>query len=214
MIRTLGAALLLFLMPLAAAAQTSGAAAPDLDTPQISQGPMVVERIHNGFLAAPDFKITEVEHRTSGLAGGYAGVVFADTFFIGGGGYGLVTDRRGRELAYGGLVMQWFARRSEPFGYSAKMLVGGGRAESTASIQVMDRGRIVTQSARVGQDFFVFEPEVSALVRLTSQLRLTVGAGYRFTGSDWGHHGSSFTIPGTRLNGAVGSIGLQIGGGS
>ena len=57
---------------------------------------MTVERIHNGFLAAPDFKFTEFDHKTSGLVGGYAGVVFADAFFIGGGGYGLVTDTNGR----------------------------------------------------------------------------------------------------------------------
>src|SRR6478672_10863596 len=119
------------LVPIAAAAQPADAPAPDAAaSAQTSQGPMVVERIHNGFLVAPDFKATRFDHRTSGLAGGYAGVVFADAVFIGGGGYGLVTDTRGRNLAYGGLILQWFGRGSDTFGYSAKMLVGGGTADS------------------------------------------------------------------------------------
>jgi hypothetical protein len=211
MIRTLAGALALCLLPIAAAAQT-GAAAADLAAAQSSQGPMIVEQVHNGFLVAPDFKITEIDHKTSGLAGGYAGFVLADAFFIGGGGYGLVTDRRGRELAYGGLIMQWLARTNEPFGYSAKFLVGGGTAESTDTVQLMDRGRPISQSIRVRQDFVVFEPEVNALVNFSSHVRLTAGVGYRFTGSGW--RDRSIGFPG-RLDpsGATGSIGLQIGGG-
>jgi hypothetical protein len=213
MTRVLCGALLLCLLPIGASAQTSSGATLDLAAAQPSQGPMTVERIHNGFLAAPDFKITEFDHKTSGLAGGYAGVVFADAVFIGGGGYGMVTDTRGRSLAYGGLIMQWFGRTSEPFGYSAKLLVGGGTADSTENVQVVDRGRVTTQAIRVRQDFVVFEPEVSALVRINRHLRLTAGVGYRFTGSGWYDHG--YSAPG-RLNpsGATGSIGLQIGSGS
>src|SRR4051812_20903039 len=114
------------LLPIAAAAQPADDRAPDpAPAAQISQGPMTVERIHNGFLAVPEVKFTEVDHRWSWLAGGYAGVVFADAFFIGGGGYGMVSDtHHGRELGYGGLVMQWFGRTNEAFGYSAKMLIG------------------------------------------------------------------------------------------
>ena len=185
MTRTICAALALCLLPMAASAQTGGAAL-DLGSAeqlsQLSQGPMTVERIHNGFLAAPDFKITDFDNKASGLAGGYAGVVFAEAVFIGGGGYGLVTDTRGRGLAYGGLVMQWFGRTSETFGYSAKMLVGAGNADSTQAVQVVDnRGRVSTQAVRVNQDFVVFEPEVNALVRFSKQVRLSLGVGYRFT---------------------------------
>jgi hypothetical protein len=212
-IRPLGVALALSLLPMAASAQTGGAALNVAAADQTSQGPMIVERVHNGFLAAPDFKITEFDRRTSALAGGYAGVVFADAVFIGAGGYGLVSDTRGRGLAYGGLVMQWFGRTNETFGYSAKMLVGAGTADSSENVQVLDRGRVTTQAIRVRQDFAVFEPDVNALVRVSRHLRITAGAGYRFTGSGWHDHG--FSSQG-RLNpsGAVGSIGLQIGGGS
>jgi hypothetical protein len=214
-IRALSTALALCLVPIAAAAQTGGAATPDLRASQASQGPMIVERVHNGFLVAPDFKITEVDKKSSGLAGGYAGFVIDDYFFIGGGAYALATNTRDREMAYGGLVLQWFGRTNERFGFSAKTLIGGGTSESSSTVQVLDRGHVTSESLRFRQDFFVAEPEVDALVRLTTHLRLTVGAGYRFTGS--GRRGrADFFDGGARnaLNGAVGSIGLQIGGGS
>lgn len=215
MTRELSAALVLCLAPIAAAAQTVGAATPDLTATQTSQGPMIVERVHNGFLVAPDFKITQVDKKSSGLAGGYAGFVVDAAFFIGGGAYARVTNTRDREMVYGGLVLQWFGRTGERFGFSAKTLLGGGTSESSSTVQVLDRGRVTSQRLRLRQDFFVAEPEVDARVRLTKHLRLTVGAGYRFTGSGWRGHRDFFDGPGrTGLNGAVGSVGLHIGGGS
>jgi hypothetical protein len=211
-IRALGAAVALCLVPLAAFAQPS--AAVDLKADQPSSGPMIVEQVHNGFMVAPDFKYTEVDKKWSGLAGGYAGVVFDEHFFIGGGGYGLVTNTRGREMGYGGLVLQWLGGGDETFGFSVKTLLGGGRAESSGTTQVLDRGRLISQPLRIRQDFFVAEPEVDALIRIASHVRLAVGAGYRFTGSDR-YDRDFFDVPGRmRLNGAVGSISLQIGGGS
>jgi hypothetical protein len=205
------------LLPAAAAAQDGSGAALNLAGAQPSQGPMTVERIHNGFFAAPEFKFTDFDHRTSGLAGGYAGVVFAEAFFIGGGGYGLVTDTHGRSLGYGGLVLQWFGRTSETFGYSAKMLIGGGEAASTENVPVVvDRaGHVVSQPIRVHQDFVVFEPEVTGMLRFNRHLSLTGGAGYRFTGHyyGYGYYGSS--NPGhVSPDGWTGTIGLQIGSGS
>lgn len=213
MIRALSGALALCLLPIAASAQT-GAALDLAAGDQQSQGPMIVERVHNGFLVAPDFKFTEIDHRSSGLAGGYAGVVFDDHFFVGGGGYVLATERRGREMAYGGLMLQWLGVGNDRFGFSAKTLLGGGSAESSGTVQVLDRGRLVSAPFRSRESFLVAEPGVDLLLRITSHVRLAVGAGYRFTGSP--RRWDGFDGPGrnTRLNGAVGSIGLQIGGGS
>jgi hypothetical protein len=179
----------------------------------MSQGPMIVERVHNGFLVAPDFKFTEVDRKSSGLAGGYAGVVFDEHFFIGGGGYVLATNRRGRDMAYGGLVLQWLAG-TDTFGVSAKTLLGGGRTESSTAVQLLS-GPNRFLNIRVDESFYVAEPEVDALVRMTKHMRLAVGAGYRFTGSGRrGIESFSAVTSTNRLNGAVGSIGLQIGSGS
>jgi hypothetical protein len=216
MMRASVAALALCCLPVAASAQTTSGGAP----PPASAGPMIVEQIHSGFLVTPDVKITEVDKKTSELLGGYAGWVADDTIFIGGGGYWLANQSRDREMAYGGLVVQWFALSSSHFGLSAKGLVGGGRATLSSPLsQILvrpPRGRvnqddlrrvpIATTLVRFREDFFVAEPELDALVRLTRHLRLTVGAGYRFTSAGDRQDDN-------RLRGAVGSVGLQIGGG-
>ncbi len=213
--RTLSTALMLcgalWFVPAAASAQTGGVATPDLTGSQLSQGPMIVEQVHNGFLAAPDFKFTQVDKKSSGLAGGYAGFVIDDSFFIGGGAYALASNTRDRDLAYGGLVLQWFGHTNDTVGFSVKTLIGGGSSPSFQTVRVLDRGRLTNLSVRIRQDFFVAEPEVDARIRLTRHLRLTTGVGYRATsrGRDQVDRDAR-----PNLSGAVGSIGLQIGGGS
>src|SRR5260370_18078784 len=79
------AALAAAMAPLTAAAQQTGDAV-EQQTPQ-NRGPMIVERVHSGFLVAPDAKVTRVDRKTSELAGAYAGWLTDQTFFIGGGAY-------------------------------------------------------------------------------------------------------------------------------
>jgi hypothetical protein len=208
----------LFLVATGASAQTA--------TP-VNQGPMVIERLHSGFVVAPDFKVTEVDRATSALAGGYAGWLTDETFFIGGGAYFLANQASDRKMAYGGLVLQLLARTDRRVGFGVKGLIGGGRATlGTTVTQIpgfrdlpnvpdlrrfgidLDRSLRAPTSSRVrfSQGFFVAEPQVDVVVRLTRQLRLTGGAGYRLIDAEGRDD--------RRLRGATGSLGLQIGGGS
>jgi hypothetical protein len=201
----------LFLGASAASAQTA--------TP-VNQGPMVVERIHSGFVVALD-------RATSALAGGYAGWLTDETFFIGGGGYWLANQASDRKMAYGGLVLQLLARTDRRVGFGVKGLIGGGRATlGTTVTQIpgfrdlpnvpdlrrfgidLDRSLRAPTSSRVrfSEGFFVAEPQVDLVVRLTRQLRLTGGAGYRFIEAE--------ARDDRRLRGATANLGLQIGGGS
>src|SRR5262249_44680955 len=106
------------------------------------------------------------------------------------------------------------------FGFGVKGLVGAGRATLQQSVTFFD-GRddddlvriqgaaarvpvpIIT-NVRVRDEFLLAEPEGHVIVNLSKRFRLTAGAGYRFAGS---------RERGTRdnLNGATGSIALQIG---
>jgi hypothetical protein len=192
----------------------------------VTQGPMVVERVHSGFLAAPDVKVTEVDHTTSALVGGYAGWLTDETFFVGGGGYWLANPDNDRKMAYGGLVLQLLAHADRRIRFGIKGLIGGGRATLGTTIQPVldfrdlpnlpDLGRFgidldralrapTSTRIRLSEGFFVAEPQLDIIVRLSRQLRLTGGAGYRFIAADGRDDG--------RLRGATGTIGLQIGGG-
>lgn len=220
--RHLAFLLALALAPRPAAAQSAPAAtqttpAQGPQGSQGSQGPMIFEPIRSGWLVAPDAKITEIDGRTSELVGGYGGRITDNTFFVGGGGYWMANQTRDREMAYGGLVLQWLARTSAPLGFSVKGLVGGGATTLSQTITPLPRrpgiddnrrdtiaGRSV--QIRTHQGFFVAEPEADMLVRLTRHMRLTVGAGYRFIAAERNVD--------DRLRGAVGTLGLQIGGGS
>jgi hypothetical protein len=216
--RALATWLFVLIAPLAAAAQD---ATPT--SSQNAQGPMIVERVKNGFLVAPDFKVTEVDHKTSELAGAYAGWVTDNTLLIGAGGYWLANQSRDREMAYGGLVVGWLSRTNHRFGFGAKALVGGGQATLSNTIVDVERldnrggpfGRgpssprehpvLQQHSVRFHDGFFIVDPEANLLVNLTRRLRLTGGVGYRLTS---GARGTD-----DRLRGVTGSVALQIGGG-
>ena len=214
MIRAIAAAVMILALPLAAAAQPGGAAPP------ASQGPMVIERVETGFLVAPDVKVTKVDGVTSELAGAYAGWLTDGTIFVGGGGYWMANNSSDRQMAYGGLIVQWLAPANDRFGFSLKGLVGGGQATLASNIQEIgpfpvepgtpiggiNRSVVTNARIRFREGFFVAEPEVGLYLRLTRHVRLTGGGGYRFTATD------SRDV--NRLRGAVGSVGIQIGGGS
>ncbi|PYR28271.1 MAG: hypothetical protein DMF92_14530 [Acidobacteria bacterium] len=187
--------LFVLIAPVAAVAQDVTPTNPN------AQGPMIVERLKSSFLVAPDFKVTEVDHKTSELAGAYAGWLTDNTLLIGAGGYWLANRPNDREMAYGGLVVGWRARTNHRLGFGAKALVGGGQATLSNTIIGIgedsdDRngqfGRgpssprehpVLQQTAptraRFHDGFFIVDPEATLLVNLTHRLRLTSGMGYR-----------------------------------
>jgi len=227
MIRALAAVAVVLVFPTGAYAQADDQS-PPAGQPPATQGPMIVERLHSGFMFAPEVKATLFDKKVSPLVGGSAGWVADETFFVGGAGYWMPErGRSDRELAYGGAVLQWFVRSSDRFGFSAKALLGGGRAtlpdtitqilplpqprelERLTPAQITDllRTRTVTQTIRLRENFVMAEPEVNARIGLARHVRLTVGAGYRFAGTDWRRGGDARR----RLSGATGSLGVQIG---
>jgi hypothetical protein len=202
-------ACLIALAPALATAQSN--AAP------VTSGPMIVERLHNGFLIAPDVKITQVDHTTSELVGGSAGWVTDQTFFIGAGGYWLANQSSTRKMGYGGLVVQWLAHTDNRIGFSVKSLFGAGGATVGATVTQLvypTDGRILnkdplarpifsttTVTVPLREGFFVAEPEANLTLRLTKRVRLAGGLGYRAVSRD--------RRDGTQLSGATGSVGLQ-----
>lgn len=84
---------------------------------QRPQGPMTVERVENGFVIAPDFRISTFDDRTARFAGLYGGWLIDNALLIGGAGYWLTNGSSGEDMAYGGVVVQWADHANRTAGF-------------------------------------------------------------------------------------------------
>jgi hypothetical protein len=205
----LAVAITALIVPASLSAQT-----PTPPTP----APLVIERIHTSFVVTPDYKVTDLDGDVAHLAGGYAGWVREDTLLVGGAAYSVANRSDDFRLTYGGLVAAWtfFPERRVQFG--TRGLVGLGRATLGTDVEFARFGRggrgnrvstrpdaaPETVRFRIQDDFFVFEPQLTVVTKLTSHIAINVGAGYRVSA-----HADQLD---DRVNGGTGSIGVQLGG--
>ena len=193
-------------------------------TPSPAPGPLVVEKIHNGWMFSPDLRATDLDGETGALAGGYVGRITDNSWVIGGGGYFLTNRDDDFKLMYFGPVVEWLARTDRRIGFGIRGLVGGGSATLPLPITDVIDPRVLASSSRssrrrhgglslvdptamvaVRDDFFVAEPQVNLLINLSRGQRVVFGIGYRAVGSA--------PLLGDALNGVSGSIAYQLGGG-
>ena len=164
----------------------------------------------DGFVFAPDFKIAEMNHRTTGFAGFYGGRVFAGRVMIGGGAYFQLDDIPSEQMAYGGLVAEYRLVHNRPVGVTLHGLAGfgatglpiyGHHAYNYGYAGTCGSGYYGYYYSGCPYDgFFIGEPEVQVAARFGDGMRLVGGIGYRFTSADV-----------YKLNGVIGSIGFQFG---
>ena len=209
---------MLLLAPATAVAQTIPAARP-----------FVIEEVHNPFVVAPDYKVTDLDDEFGQLAGFYAGKSVEDRLFIGGAGYWLVNGSGGDGLWYAGALTGWSMPAGSRIRFGARGLVGFGSATLGSDVAVtrgFDGGRgfdgrggdlrgvtrfgvdgrggtqVSTVRVRARDDFFVFEPQAEVLTRITGHIGLNWAAGYRLT--------ALTDALDDRVNGATGSVALQL----
>ena len=214
----------LALLAAPSAAQTqeaAGQASQSGDQTTTGQGPLVLERVKNGFVVAPTFKVTDFDDSTGTLVGAYGGWLNDGTLFIGAGGYWLANGHDDRHLGYGGLVVGWQAGADRRIGFGARSLVGFGDATVSSEFSqnvpghpvrpspfgrngMVDGGTTVMHVVRISDSFFVFEPEANVTFRLVRWLNLDCGVGYRIVG------GSEID---DHVRGVSGTIAFQLGGG-
>jgi hypothetical protein len=204
------AALVVALVPASALAQTANPAA--------NTGPLVLQRIDNGMLIAPDYKITSFDGKTGQLLGATGGWSQENTLFLGGAWYWLANGAHDRELTYGGFVVGWTVPSESHFQVGGRSLIGFG----TATLGVTYPAPILVPSSRDARirggsppmvpitvtrqylawdDFFVFEPQGSFRAVINRHTRLSLAAGYRVTGGG--------DVLEDRLNGVTGNIAVE-----
>ena len=204
---------------LAAAVQSSAQQQP----PQ--PGQIKIEQMDSGWVIAPDARFAQINDRTATFAGAYGGWLVDHTFLVGGGGYWLANGHHDFEMAYGGPIVGWIFRGEERIGFGVRALVGGGsatiarpyseffgappavtrevarfgRAHGGAPAPGLDGGTRVA----VHDDFFIAEPQVSAVWRVADWMRIDAGLGYRFIGFA--------DLVDEHLRGASGSVSVRFG---
>jgi len=166
----------------------------------------------DGFVFAPDFKITELNHRTTGFGGFYGGMVFAGKVMIGGGAYFQLDDYPSEQMAYGGLVAEYRLFPDHPVHVTLHGLAGYGATNVPIYGHGYGHGGYgygyscgYAYGYGYGygcpyDGFFIGEPEVQVAARVSRSVRIVGGIGYRFTSADF-----------YDLNGVLGSISFQFG---
>ena len=203
-------------------AGSSAALAQEAPAPlPASQGPMVVERVRDGFAGAPEFKVTQIDSTTGNFVGGYGGWLIDNTLLIGGGAYWLTNGAGIHDMGYGGAVVEWLQRVNRPIGFSVRGLIGFGVATLTDNFPIATRGfdggnrfspgrpgppTTSVVQVRYSDGFFVAEPQANFLINVNPKMRVSVGGGYRLVGGAYRAD--------DRLRGATGSVSVQFGGSS
>jgi len=182
-----------------------------------NNGPLVLQRVDNGFSIAPDYKLTSFDGHTGQLLGATGGWNQENTLFIGGAWYWLADGSHNRELNYGGLLVGWTVPSESRFQIGARSLVGFGTATLGVSYPVpivvpaphdprlRDSPPVVsgtvTRQYLAWDDFFVFEPQASFRATINRHTRLNLSGGYRVTGGG--------DVLEDRLNGATMNIAVE-----
>ena len=164
--------------------------------------PLVVERIDNRFVVAPDFKVTDVDNELGELAGMYAGALLDHRVLIGAAGYWLANGSDDMKLTYGGLLVGWSTPDTSRIRFGVRGLAGVGRATLPAEAELaFGRVPLSSPGIRFGtrnspravpdiglgrsirfalrDDFLVFEPQGIVGLSVTDHILINVGAGYR-----------------------------------
>lgn len=141
-------------------------------------------KIEHGGYGGPVVKFSSVNGKLGVLVGGHGGWIINHTLVIGGGGYGLANDVEANALGplneqfvdfgYGGFEVEWVMNSDKLLHYSVHTLIGGG------GVQYRNEGEDITYHNRSGDGVFVLEPGATLDLNVTTWMRISVGASYRY----------------------------------
>lgn len=139
--------------------------------------------IASGGFGGVSLKATRVNNQLGVLVGGGGAWVLNHAFYIGGAGYGLVSDHAVQDLGldttgigmgYGGLVIGAMLLPDELLHFGAQTLVGAGGIYRQHARRTFDFGFNNSDA------IFVVEPSILAELNFTSKVRIAFEGSYRF----------------------------------
>lgn len=166
-----------------------------------------------GFYGGPDFKISMINDEIDFFSGGRGGIILNGNFSIGGGGYDLIgsheldiplngsTEKAKLDFGYGGLFLEYINSTNRAFHFTINSLIGWGTATYSKQFKSTDE-----YYDDEWDGCFVLEPGVSLEMNLTKNMRMDIGASYRWV------QGTNFTyIEDTDLSGLSLNFTLKFG---
>jgi hypothetical protein len=206
------------------------AAAVSAQTKAAQGGPLVLQPSSDGPVIAPEVKFSGFQSGGGNgtFVGGYGGWLFENKLLLGGGASFLVDHGyhdKVSGMGYGGFVAGWTVPVGQAFHVGLRGLVGFGQAELTDTFTYTGpdhrypdypdphhgamyppqtgTGTTYTAQYRWWDDFFIFEPQATALVRIAKGVAVDVSGGYRLV-SGMGHYNSW-------VQGFAGGVAVRIG---
>jgi hypothetical protein len=141
-------------------------------------------KVEHGGYGGPVVKFSSVNGKLGVLVGGHGGWIINHTLVLGGGGYGLVNNVAANRLGplneeyidfgYGGFEAEWVMNSDKLVHFSVHALIGGG------GVQYRNQGEDITYHNQNSDGFFVLEPGATLDLNVTTWMRFSVGASYRF----------------------------------
>lgn len=180
---------------------------------------MQVRQMQNGFVFAPEVRLTTVNDRTATLVGASAGWQLDRTLFVGAAGYVLANRTRDFEMQYGGALMTFSVGGTQTAGLTPGIFLGLGTASITRPLSEWGMpggpgrpdprtGRPLllpgATPVRLSDTIGVAEPRLNAFWNVNRWLRVDGGIGYRVIGAT--------DVMQPHLRGVSGSLSLQFGG--
>jgi hypothetical protein len=141
-------------------------------------------KIEHGGYGGPVVKFSSVNGEFGVLVGGHGGWIINHTLVLGGGGYGLVNNVKANTLGplneefldfgYGGFEVEWVMNSDKLVHFSIHTLIGGG------GVQYRTEGQDITYRDSYNDGFLVLEPGATLDLNLTTWMRFSIGASYRY----------------------------------
>jgi hypothetical protein len=147
-----------------------------------------IEKI--GVFGGPSIKIAQLYNAVGLFMGGQGCAILNNSFIIGGGGYGLVTNVKASNLFepklqmkmnYGGLILGYINKSNDAIHYNFQTLIGGGDVSWSDKNNWLIFKDWNDESDKFGHDsYFVIEPGVGVEMRLTKFFEMDFGVSYLF----------------------------------
>ena len=146
-----------------------------------AQGALVNGKLKFGGYGGPLFKVGQINGQTGLLAGGQGGLILNHCFVIGLKGYSLsnhieIDGADNLRLAFhcGGLFLEYIVTSNKFYHFSFESMIGSGNLSYDANEDDLDVNEFPSDS------FFVIEPGVNAIVKITKNFRIGAGVTFRY----------------------------------